>query len=112
MFFPYYDERYRNLRTVFLRAEGWQVTGADANGGIDNTASFIDRSSNSQGEHGSHGLPHEAGGAFFGRRTTSSVLYSSKFGTISVRPSLQIRYRSPEAGGKCAHCARTAVCQP
>ena len=107
MLFPYYDERYRNLRTVFLRAEGWQVTGADANGGIDNTASFIDRSSNSQGEHGSHGLPHEAG-----RRTMSSVLYSSKFGTISVRPSLQIRYRSPEAGGKCVHCARTAACQP
>ena len=57
-------------------------------------------------------LPHEAGGAFFGRRTMSSVLYSSKFGTISVRPSLQIRYRSPEAGGKRVHCARTAVCQP
>lgn len=90
-----------------------QGTGADANGVIDNTASFIDRSSNSQGEHGSHGLPHEAGGAFFGRRTMSSVLYSSKSGTISVRPSLQIRYRwSPEAGGKCVHCARTAVCQP
>lgn len=69
MLFPYYEERYRNLRTVFLGAEGGQVTGADANGGIDNTASFIDRSSNSQGEHGSHGLPHEAGGAFFGRRT-------------------------------------------
>ena len=63
------------------------MTGEVANVGIDNTASFIDRSSNSQGEHGSHGLPHEAGGAFFGRRTMSSVLYSSKFGTISVRPS-------------------------
>lgn len=112
MFFPYYDLRYRDLRTVFLGAEGWQVTGADANGGIGNTASFIDRSSNSQGEHGSHGLPHEAGGAFFGRRTMSSVLYSSKFGTISVRPSLQIRYRSPEAGGKRVHCAHTAACQP
>ena len=96
----------------FPRAEGRQVTGEAANVGIDNTASFIDRSSNSQGEHGSHGLPHEAGGAFFGRRTMSSVLYSSKFGTISVRPSLQIRYRSPEAGGKRVHCARTAVCQP
>ena len=112
MFFPYYDERYRDLRTVFLGAEGWQVTGEVANVGIDNTASFIDLSSNSQGEHGSHGLPHEASGAFFGRRTMSSVLYSSKFGTISVRPSLQIRYRSPEAGGKCVHCARTAACQP
>lgn len=112
MFFPYYDLRYRDLRTVFLRAEGGQVTGKVANAGIDNTASFIDRSSNSQGEHGSHGLPHEASGAFFGRRTMSSVLYSSKFGTISVRPSLQIRYRSPEAGGKCVHCARTAACQP
>ena len=54
MLFPYYDEQYRDLRTVFLRAEAGQVTGADANGGIDNTASFIDRSSNSQGEHGSH----------------------------------------------------------
>ena len=103
MLFPYYEERYRNLRTVFLGAEGWQVTGEAANVGIDNPASFIDRSSNSQGEHGSHGLPHEAGGAFFGRRTMSSVLY---------RPSLQIRYRSPEAGGKCVHCARTAACQP
>ena len=60
MLFPYYEERYRNLRTVFLGAEGGQVTGADANGGIDNTASFIDRNSNSQGEHGPHGLPHEA----------------------------------------------------
>lgn len=109
MLFPYYDEQYRNLRTVFLGAEGGQVTGKVANAGIDNTASFIDRSSNSQGEHG---LPHEASGAFFGRRTMSSVLYSSKFGTISVRPSLQIRYRSPEAGGKCVHCARTAACQP
>ena len=108
MLFPYYEERYRNLRTVFLGAEGGQVTGEAANVGIDNTASFIDRSSNSQGEHGSH----EAGGAFFGRRTMSSVLYSSKFGTISVRPSLQIRYRSPEAGGKRVHCARTAACQP
>lgn len=77
MLFPYYEERYRNLRTVFLGAEGGQVTGEAANADIDNTASFIDRSSNSQGEHGSHGLPHEAGGAFFGRRTTSSVLYSS-----------------------------------
>ena len=57
-------------------------------------------------------MRHEAGGAFFGRRTMSSVLYSSKFGTISVRPSLQIRYRSPEAGGKRVHCARTAACQP
>ena len=38
------------------------MTGEAANVGIDNTASFIDRSSNSQGEHGSHGLPHEAGG--------------------------------------------------
>lgn len=112
MLFPYYEERYCNLRTVFLGAEGGQVTGKVANVSIDNTASFIDRSSNSQGEHGSHGLPHEAGGAFFGRRTMSSVLYSSKFGTISVRPSLQIRYRSPEAGGKCVHCARTAACQP
>lgn len=69
MLFPYYEERYRNLRTVFLGAEAGQVTGEAANVGIDNTASFIDRSSNSQGEHGSHGLPHEAGGAFFGRRT-------------------------------------------
>lgn len=62
MLFPYYEERYRNLRTVFLGAEAGQVTGEIANAGIDNTASFIDRSSNSQGEHGPHGLPHEAGG--------------------------------------------------
>lgn len=112
MLFPYYEERYRNLRTVFLGAEGGQVTGEVANVGIDNPASFIDRSSNSQGEHGSHGLPHEAGGRILRPTNHESVLYSSKFGTISVRPSLQIRYRSPEAGGKRVHCARTAVCQP
>ena len=44
----YYEEQYRDLRTVFLGAEGGQVTGEAANVGIDNTASFIDRSSNSQ----------------------------------------------------------------
>ena len=38
MLFPYYEERYRNLRTVFLGAEGGQVTGEAANVGIDNTA--------------------------------------------------------------------------
>ena len=34
MLFPYYEERYRNLRTVFLGAEGGQVTGEAANVGI------------------------------------------------------------------------------
>ena len=38
MLFPYYEERYRNLRTVFLGAEGGQVTGEAANVGIDNPA--------------------------------------------------------------------------
>jgi len=112
VFFLSGEDRYRTLRRFSRGPGAGRVPGEPANAVMANPASFIDRSSNSQGEHGSHGLPHEAGGAFFGRRTMSSVLYSSKFGTISVRPSLQIRYRSPEAGGKRVHCARTAVCQP
>lgn len=35
MLFPYYDEQYRNLRTVFLGAEAGQVTGEVADVGID-----------------------------------------------------------------------------
>ena len=38
MLFPYYDLQYRDLRTVFLGAEGGQVTGEAANVGIDNPA--------------------------------------------------------------------------